>query len=255
MRILLCIVVLTIGSRAVAQKAVFDTLVPPNVVSRILWLSFAGGDGTGFILDYKNRQYVVTANHLMEAAGGQATVSIFENDRWQGYDATVLHGPNQCIDVAVLVFPNHHFITAGPVSTMSDDQFFFGEEAYFLGFPYGLSTSFKDRQWAAPVYKHGYISAKVLCSKFPELKGAAPDERLILMDAMNNRGFSGGPVVAPDLNLGDHPQKIVGIVKAYKEAEFKEGEVAGNSGISLVVPINRALELIEQYAEKQSKPK
>jgi S1-C subfamily serine protease len=247
LKIVFCILGLSLNSmQSLAQ-------VPMNVVGRVLQIQFNNMTGTGFIVDYESGQYIVTANHLMITASDKAAVQIHYSDsEWHSLDVTVLHGPNECIDVAVLILAANKLTTADPVSAL-DDQFLFGQEAYFLGYPYGLYTSFRGQKVVVPVVKHGYISASVPCSAIP-LVGAAAD-RLILMDGMNNQGFSGGPVVAPDLNMPGHPFKFVGVIKAYRNADFSNTQIAGNSGISLVVPIERAIDLIRQYKDKEAKAK
>ena len=71
-----------------------------------------------------------------------------------------------------------------------------GQEVYFLGYPYGLYTTFGD-QGGVALIKHACISARVACSAiYPD---GDKDTMLILLDGLNNPGFSGGPIVAPDI--------------------------------------------------------
>ena len=64
--------------------------------------------------------------------------------------------------------------------------------------------------------KHAYISARVKCNSiYPDGGG---DQEFILLDGFNNPGFSGGPIVAPDMfspftNM--RMQKLIGVVGGF----------------------------------------
>ena len=109
--------------------------------------------------------------------------------------------------------------------------------------------------------KHGYISATVPCSAIDP--DGTKDDELILLDGINNHGFSGGPVVAPDVFNADHALKLVGVISGYKyenEPVTVNGQTApnvsgsANSGIILVVPISRAIDLIKGFVAKGNVP-
>lgn len=80
------------------------------------------------------------------------------------------------------------------------------------------------------------------------------------MDGLNNKGFSAGPVVASDLNSPKRLFSFVGVnkgirtegiavsVKGHAESEVT---VATNTGILLVVPIERAIDLIAQHKNEE----
>ena len=45
--------------------------VPGNVIGRVFEVKFNREVGTAFIVDYKDRQYIVTANHIVIGAGNR----------------------------------------------------------------------------------------------------------------------------------------------------------------------------------------
>lgn len=93
-------------------------------------------------------------------------------------------------------------------------KFYMGQEAYFLGYPYGLVMQASAVHLSAALVKHAYISAVVRCS---DLDPGAPDDKTrILLDGFNNPGFSGGPVVSRDLNDPNRPFKVVGIISGFR---------------------------------------
>jgi S1-C subfamily serine protease len=242
MRQLFAVTILAYCATAYAQPT-------GNVLSRVYQITFNGKTGTTFVLDYEDRQYFVTARHIMEAAAEGAKASV----QLQGFtepmkerSVTVLLGKNKCVDVAVLVPTEKKITTAEPVPYPY--TFAFGQEAYFLGFPYGLFTS-TNQGGAVALIKHAYISAKVSCKSI--YSDGDTDQEFILLDGFNNPGFSGGPIVAPDMfspfaNI--RAQKLVGVVAGFVKAESE------NTGIVFATPIEKAVELIKGYTDTQKKP-
>ena len=205
-----------------------------NVLSRVYQIKFNGESGTAFVLDYEDRQYFVTARHIMQTAaeGAKASVQLQGlNEPMKERSVIVLLGKNKCVDVAVLVPTEKNIITAEAIPYPY--KFAFGQEAYFLGFPYGLFTS-TNQGGAAALIKHAYISAVVSCKSV--YSDGDTDQDFILLDGFNNPGFSGGPIVAPDMfspftNI--RLQKLVGVVAGFVKAESQ------NTGIVFATPIEK----------------
>jgi S1-C subfamily serine protease len=253
---LICFLTLGFGTQAWSQ-------VTGNVLSRVFQIRFNAMLGTAFVLDYDGRQYFITANHVVESAGEHASVDIHgtADSDWHPLELSILHGQGHgCADVAVLIPKDKKVMTADPISFPYN--YAIGQEAYFLGFPYGLSTSFPKQKLFVPLVKHGYISATVSCTAiYPD---SSATDNLILLDGWNNPGFSGGPVIAPDVFSANHPLKIVGIISGYRAERAslnRDGHpssseyVAENTGIIIVIPIDRAIDLIRNNNQSGEKPK
>jgi len=258
MKRIVCLLVLCTAMRPLPAQ------VTGNVISRVLQIRFNGFTGSAFIVDYGSKTYLVTANHMVAAAGDHARFDIFggSDSLWHPMEFTILHGHSPCVDVAVLLQPEAKLTPIDPLPY--DYGFAMGQEAYFLGFPFGLFTTFSGQNVAVPLIKHGYISASVPCSAI--YPGGSKDDTLILLDGINNHGFSGGPVVAPDVFNGTRAFKLVGVLSGYKyedEPVNVNGQTApnvsgsANSGIILVIPIARAIDLIKDHVAKENaeKPK
>jgi S1-C subfamily serine protease len=226
-----------------------------NIVSRVFQIRYGGLTGTAFVIDYEDRQYFVTADHMVEGAGQKSAVEIFGSgdSHWHSLDFTILHGGSKCVDVAVLVPAEKKFVNADPIPYPYNPAM--GQEVFFLGFPYGLFTTFENQAVAIPFIKHAYLSANVSCSAL--YPNGTKDDGLILLDGLNNPGFSGGPVVAPDMFspfTTVRAQKIIGVISAYRNDNIPlnvngqrvdNASVAENSGIA--IPFVRVTELIKKY--------
>lgn len=234
-----------------------------NVLTRVFQIRFAGYTATTFVLDYEDQQYFVTARHLMESAAATATVDLIGPGikDWKSYPVTVLLGKDKCVDVAVLIPKEKKVSNAEPIPYPY--SFAFGQEAYFLGFPYGLYTQFGD-QGGVALIKHAYVSAQVSCAAiYPD---GDKNEQFLLLDGFNNPGFSGGPIVAPDMfspftNM--RMQKLIGVIAGFRNEEgslhvggntVPNASTTLNTGIIYATPIQKAVDLIKTYVEKQKHP-
>jgi len=230
-----------------------------NVVSNVFLIRFNGEIGSSFVFTYGDRQYLVTANHVVKKAGDHARIDVLlgNSGEWGALEVDVLHGPNQCMDVAVLVPPQKKLSESDPIPLPYSAVM--GQEVFFLGFPFGLYASFDGKSGIAPLIKHGYLSAMAQCSAlYPD---GSRDERLYLLDGLNNPGFSGGPVVAPNESLPGRPQYLIGVVTSYRNQEvpikvngkeMPNASVETNAGIILAVPIEKAIDLIKQHLEEKA---
>jgi len=112
------------------------------------------------------------------------------------------------IDIAVIVPP--HQMTVNFELTYDRTNFFFGQDAYFVGFPYGIQSSADGLNGPYPMalIKRGTISGSVALDK---TKKAG----MLLLDGYNNPGFSGAPIVYRDLNQPNLVMKLVGVVSGF----------------------------------------
>jgi hypothetical protein len=201
---------------------------------------------------------------MVKTAGDEATVEMMGpgQQEWTPFHVTVLHGRNKCVDVGVLIPKEKRLSNAEAIPYPY--LFAFGQEAYFLGFPYGLYTSFGDHGLGVALVKHAYVSARASCAAI--MPDGDKGEEFILLDGLNNPGFSGGPVVAPDMFspfTTVRRQKLIGVISGFRNEpvplqvdgkEMKNATTATNTGIIFVVPIDRAVELIKDYVDRNKKP-
>jgi hypothetical protein len=118
-------------------------------------------------------------------------------------------------------------------------------EVYVFGYPISLGIQESPQfDYQRPLLRKGIIAGK------------NPLQRTIILDCPSYYGNSGGPVVqAERLSIGRTEFKVIGIVSQF--IPFKETWVnvthklshweISNSGYSVVIPIDRVLELIDKH--------
>ena len=115
------------------------TMIPAEVIYRVFRLKVGQQSGTGFAIEEDGKEYLVTARHLAEPLCGDCQIELFENGAWSPLEiSTVGHGAGD-LDISVLA-PSKRLtpVHSLPLQASSKDLTY-GQDAYFLGFPYGIS--------------------------------------------------------------------------------------------------------------------
>jgi trypsin-like peptidase len=199
------------GSYAVGQ-------VTRNVLTRVLMLKTSVDSGSSFTMEV--RQYLITAKHLVRGLPPEDTVE-YMSEKWTPITVQIFKCDDP-VDIAVLVPPKQLTETLPLEGTT--DKVLFGQDAFFLGFPFGISNAGRDLNGQRPfaLVKKGVFSA------MNTENGAT----VIMLDGHNNPGFSGGPIVYRDQNQSDFVFYVAGVVSGFrpefvyatKPEEIKEGE-------------------------------
>lgn len=208
-----------------------------NILQRVFCLFYGKYYGTCFTLDVEGCQYIVTAKHLVPDLKGEDTVRILHESRQKTLPVRLVGHADGRVDISVLaaglcLSPTHELRAVR-------GEVMLAEEIYFMGFPYQFSSGAEkiNRGFPVPCVKKGIVSA------------LSADQAPLLLDAHNNDGFSGGPVVRME---GKTPT-VIAVISGY-EAEQKAvylGEdetdlsLGENSGITISYAIGNALDLIK----------
>ncbi len=231
-------------------------MITSNVIQRVFRLKYKASAGTCFSIDVEGKQYLVTARHVLqikdtdgkvidEFKTGEA-VELLQDNKWISQLGTLV-GHSDTADVSVFTIPTN--IPAHPLpATM--EGFTYGQELYFLGFPYGLKSDVGtlNRNFPLPFVKKGILSAMFFNDP----------GKFFFIDGHNNPGFSGGPVVFKEVNTNEF--KVAGIIHGYQpEYEEKGGNLVPiqntNSGIIKAYSINNAIDIISQNNSSKSDPR
>jgi hypothetical protein len=231
-------------------------VVTTNILTRVrhIQYEFSQGrfeKGTGFTLEYGDKQFLVTVSHIFRyrTNGEKLSIGLFHKGNWETLEVTIYLHENVNVDVALLSLP-HDISNKLPVSPTTADMAL-GADFYFLGFPFGMMMDDQgiNDGFPIPYVKKGCLSGLPLKEKGVEK---------LYLDAINNTGFSGGPVVFYGINdmhlpLNNRVVRIAGVVKGYIPNIVKfttqlaeELEFAENSGLVEVHSIDHVLQIAKR---------
>jgi hypothetical protein len=208
--------------------------VTANVFERVLNVRVNAGTpkekaATAFTIDVDGREYLITAKHVVSDLKERDKIEIFINGGWSPLNVQIFPCDDP-IDIAVLIPP--HQMTVNFELSADATSVFVGQQAYFLGFPYGIQIPSYGATGPYPLamVKGGIISAVL------HIGGPSSNTAMILLDGYNNPGFSGGPIVYKDLDQpGLAPLKLAGVISGFepevvpvmKERDIKSPSDAG----------------------------
>jgi hypothetical protein len=210
-------------SLCLLAAAVFAQSMPTtNILTRMTMIQSRYGRGSVFSIDVDQREYWITAKHILTGAKhppyGSVTdksvsLSILDpgasQERWIPITFSVID-PGSNVDIVVLAAPTPLLSNPFPSAAVTSAGVTLGGECEFLGFPYGggWRANFDNGQstWM-PFVKHCHVSAI-----------ADEDLKIWVLDGINNEGFSGGPVI---WRTGAD-QRIMAVISGYMQ---EPGEV------------------------------
>ncbi len=176
-------------------------MITTNVIQRTFHTRYGGGTGTVFAIDRDGRQYLVTARHVVDGIQSGQTVEIFHERQWKQVPIELVGVGEGITDVAVLAC--HMPLAPTHPLEPSAAGLMFGQQVYFLGFPFGWDSGAENvnHEFPVPFVKTGFVSAIILGG-----------HSQIYIDAHGNRGFSGGPVVFTPTGQPVNELHVAGVV-------------------------------------------
>ena len=176
-------------------------MITSNVIHRTFHIRHGKATGTAFAIDRDNRQYLITARHVVKDFTSGINIAIFHDGRWKTLPVELVGIGADVIDVAVLACP----IRLAPAHSIvaSNEGLVYGQPVYFLGFPFGWNSGMEhlNRELPVPFVKAGIVSAMI-----------TGDASHIYIDAHGNKGFSGGPVVFVPNGQPSNKLRVAGVV-------------------------------------------
>lgn len=220
-------------------------MITINVLQRVFHIKFENSSVTCFIIDVDNKQYFVTAKHVIKNLKEKDIIEIYHEEQWKKLDVQLI-GHHEKADVTV--FATNLHLPSHPM-TATTDGIALSQDVFFLGFPLGLMSEAGEinRNFPLPLVKKGCLSSMSFSKEISE----GP---YMFIDGHNNRGFSGGPVVFQK-GIGQE-FFVCGVIHGYMNdigdvislpTENTDKLVAlQNSGIMKVYSIENALDLIKK---------
>jgi putative serine protease PepD len=209
--------------RAPDSIAALAARVIPAVVSISVKGSSSSGTGSGFFLD--SNGYILTNNHVVEAAATRGTITV-ELSNGKKYGAKLM-GRDNSYDLAVLKID----VTSAPTLQLGNsDLAQVGDSVIAIGSPLGLSGTVTS----------GIISSKNRAVTTGNGSGESSFINALQTDAAINPGNSGGPLV-------DSTGAVIGVNSAI--ATLGSSSQTGSIGLGFAIPINQAKKTAEQLIQ------
>src|SRR5262249_52050770 len=159
--------------------------VTRDILESVFLLKNGEQFGSSFTVEVENRQYLITAKHLVKGVNDGDAVEILHDGQWKSIRVRKLDTEPGEVDISVLVLPMQ--ISPAHRLELGTRGLAVSQSTYFLGFPLGLRTDVPtlNRGFPVPLVK------RALCAGF-----YTPGKyEVVFLDGVNNGGFSGGPVV------------------------------------------------------------
>ena len=227
-----------------------------HILHKIFHIKQGDGVGTGFIIELDNREYLITARHVVpnQARG----VKIYHKETWEALPVVGIYHHPANIDVAAIAI-NRQIAPRCPTYNDSSGTSL-GEDVMMVGFPSSIHHSCSDSNFGYPIpfVKTGVVSSLVTQDGI----------RQWYFDGHNHSGFSGSPIIANQRPSADpNPDvKIIGIETGYSldstctssELRSPPDQVNGypvalnhvhitNTGFVIGVDIKHAIEIVQTY--------
>ena len=213
-------------------------MITANVIHRVFRIKHGAATATAFTLDVDGKQYLVTARHVVDDIDGIATLEILSNNSWIPLETKLVGHADGEIDITVLA-ANSRLTPADLPLEASSAGLIYGQDVFFLGFPYGIQGKiiFGDDGYPMPLVKKALVSSM--------------DASVYLLDGHNNPGFSGGPVVFT--HGGSSQLKVAAVISGFQYVEepiFESGAETplvyrDNTGIIVSYSVDYAMRLIQ----------
>jgi len=230
-----------------ASTVLADEGVPGEMLQRTIFINTGSNRGTGFLIDYKGKIYIVTARHVVTGLpANNAKIQVRQAGEWKEYQTVrTLFPTSKDVDIAILE-TNEKIAQPFLVRPAGDDDgVVLGQQVFFLGYPYGIGSKFSKSNVNfadVPFIKRGAASA---------IDAIDPNKVILYIDGFNNPGFSGGPIIF--WNFKDHQCRILGVVQGFRNDTAKvlvngeqvDSPILVNSGILIGYSIKHALQAME----------
>jgi len=218
-------------------------MITANVFRRTFFIRYGDATGTAFTIDQNGQQYLVTAAHVCGGIKDDDAIYISRLDLWEEWPVKIVGmGDREALEADVAVFALPRQISPAFPMPATSKGLMWGQDVFFLGFPYGLcTTNAPNDGYPLAIVKRGLMSGS---------RAEGHGFETFLLDGHNNPGFSGGPVVFRPLNVQEF--QVFGIVSGYQTENVDvlfEGKRTGltsptNTGIVVCPSIKRATDII-----------
>jgi hypothetical protein len=218
-------------------------MITSNVIQRTFHINYLGSSGTCFTVDIDNKQYLITAKHIVSKIHDKDVIKLFHEGSWKDLNVYLVgHGHGE-IDISVLKAD----IQLSPTHSLepTSEGIIYGQDVFFLGFPYGMKGEVGEMNSNFPL---PFVKKAIISSIQFKTNGL----EILFLDGCNNPGFSGGPVVYKQNGINDY--KVASVISGFRfnNEPIYHGKTEVdltyqyNTGIIISYGINYATEIIKK---------
>lgn len=222
-------------------------MITSEIIQQVYAISFLNSTATAFTVRVDNKQYLITAKHVLEDGlgnpiGEKLSISIKNRGAWVPYPVQLVGVGDDQHDIVVLA--GQYPLVRFPEIELGTIGMLYGQEVYFLGFPFGFEGNVGE---ANNHYPFPYVK-KAVVSLLDGMNGVN-----IVLDGINNKGFSGGPVAFKNSKGSWQIAGVIAGYTAYSEPVIHSSSQTvspyiymANTGLINACPIAVGLDLIKQ---------
>ena len=214
-------------------------------LSRIFKIETSGGQATGVMCHDEVGLFLITAKHVIKNTIVGDKIRLFVSELGQLVSVLDIEHGEDDADVSVVFLGKVNFSPPDEEPLpIAGSQILLGEELLFAGFPLGFSSlSLGIEKKPTPLLRKGILSGFIMRSFNGDRN--SPSHPQLVIDAINNFGFSGGPIIRNQERNLFKPAKlvVVGIVSEYlfDRSIGSDSGARPNSGFMIGIPIACAL--------------
>lgn len=222
-------------------------MITSECLCRVLRFEVGNASGSCFSYEQGNRQFLITAKHIFENVGYPSQCTAYFNlyVGKKAFNINVYYHTNINVDIAIMeVIPQNQLTLRFLQQQYSIEDMVLGQDVFFLGFPLDFCANLSTPQGDNPMP----FVKKACFSGTTDKDGV----NIILLDGINNPGFSGGPVCFKKIH-NETCMSIAGVINGYRtnispliddNAQVLPYAVRENTGIIIATNIKHAIEII-----------
>lgn len=205
-----------------------------------------GGIGTAFVYKKSGLTFFLTAHHVLGKATAGDMIYLKKPAGWCRFKLNGVTAHPEGQDAATFGLDNFDIGIPHNFSYDNEKPIGLGQELKFIGFPHGLeNTASSPFGFSSPLVRTAFFSGLII--------DPVSKRRLLILDGLNNPGYSGGPVWAPGPNQ-DQPT-LLGLISGYRIEErskslvYESSEQGERPTDSLFVKLNSGIIHAIDYAD------
>jgi hypothetical protein len=224
------------------------------VIATTRKVRFESSVGTSFEMAFNRKRYLVSCRHIFKnvESGSNIIISLFENSEWKKYRTNIYFHKNKSIDISIMLLNQIDGFEDYSDIRIDEEISVATQTVYIAGYPIdSITTLLPNTNNHTPFYKSGVLSNII----------KENEATILVIDAHNNRGFSGGPAYT---NTSDGKINVIGVISSYfyqetplyekivnecGETNYRELTqyfIKENTGFTYAYPIKYAQEIIDQ---------